>query len=178
MNNVDVTGDNLGVFINCEPHPCDEWMAFACWYSILKNLPDAKVAVGYTLGKATMNLFTWTYKYKVRLAAHTSSNIDLIAKNVFKSEKISNMLVVKPWTMAVRVYNEQSMGPIDVKNSEIATFVSYENGCAGFITPECINKVMAPFSHAVKRFANIDMTANEKKVLELWERADALYKSL
>ena len=51
------TGVNLNILISCDNswHHC--WMSYATWYSIYKNLPDAKVALSVPRG--TVNYFHW-----------------------------------------------------------------------------------------------------------------------
>ena len=148
-------------------------MAFACWYSIHKNLPDAKVAVIYNRLHAEWDAFKWTNPCGVELLAYSDKNGVLPKIEVFKNVDITK--TVSPNTMAVRTYDETNLGPVDVSSEMATTFVTYEERCGQFITSEWINSVGHPFRNAFKRFGKNDPTVNEQKVFELWEKAGLLF---
>lgn len=65
-NPISFTGNGLNVAIVADYSFVDEWMSFACWYSIHRNLPDANVTLA--LAKPTMPqkyYYRWTAKAKV-----------------------------------------------------------------------------------------------------------------
>ena len=169
------TGDRLGIVINCHPHLSDNWASFAAWYSFHKNLPDAKVAVAYNRLNATYDVFKWAYACKVTILtySHKDPNDVLPAMQVFNGMDL--VKIISSHTMAVRTYNSDNLGPVDVRSENAATLVSYEDGCGRFITSEWINSVGHPFHNARRRFGNVDPTVNELKVLELWEKAGSLF---
>ena len=140
-------------------------MAFASWYSINKNLPDAKVVIASPRREyeRTWLLFNWTYRLRVPLLFYTES----ITREA--------NLVIPCTVMALRTYDTEHPGPVDVKSQEFATFVDYQEGCGRFIPSQWINRVAAPFRKAVKRLGTEDMTVNELKVLQMWEKLYILY---
>jgi hypothetical protein len=80
--------------------------------------------------------------------------------------------------MAVREYDENSLGPVDVKSNELCTFVDYSNGCGKFVTSAWIDKDGVPFKDALSRFSIVDMSVNESKLLEIWKNAYGIYRNL
>jgi hypothetical protein len=147
-------------------------MAFASWYSIHKNLPDAEVTVSPMRGDPKYDLFHWTRKCKVPL-------IYYVGPNVVPFGEIHQGLVVVPvYAMAVRAFDSGNLGPSNVRSMESSTFVSYENGCGKFNTAEWIHKIRAPFRSARRKFGRISCSVNEVKVLDLWERMHRLFTSI
>jgi len=56
-------GDRLNILITCDFSLHDDWMAFASWYSIYKNLPDANVTIFCARGlKDHFHSFQWPYR--------------------------------------------------------------------------------------------------------------------
>jgi hypothetical protein len=147
-------------------------MSFACWYSIDKNLPDAKIVVAYKRAEPKWDLFHWTRKCKIQLMAYVQEP----AWDVFGGQ--FSIVVLPPHSLAIRSYNQKNVGPTDVKDNAFSTFVSYPNACGGFNTARWIDKLGAPFYKAVRRFGTSDCTADEIKVLELWERMCPLFSSM
>lgn len=169
---VSSTGDGLYVFINCDYLPGHNWMSFACWYSINRNLPDAKVAVAYKRAEPRWDLFHWTHKCKVRLMAYAHEPVwDVFGGQI-------TVKAVRPYTMAVRAYNKDNVGPNEAKEDAYSTFVSYFEGCGRFNVDAWINKLGAPFMGALRKFRTLECTADEIKVLELWERMFPLFSSV
>lgn len=61
------SGENLEILIVCDYSLQNDWQTFALWYSIYKNLPDAKVSVLCSrnfIGKEAC--FCWPYKANIR----------------------------------------------------------------------------------------------------------------
>ena len=172
MREISSAGDGLLVFINCDYLPGHHWMSFSCWYSINKNLPDARVIVAYKRGQAKYDLFHWTRKCKVRLSGYTYEPVWEVFGGQFK------VVVLPPHAMAARSYDKESVGPVDVKEEELCTFVTYSNGCGRFNTSDWINRLGAPFFGASRKFRTSDCTVNELRVLELWDRMYSLFSSM
>lgn len=153
----------MKIVISCDETKCHDWMAFAAWYSINKNLPDAEVTLVVNRGPTVY--FNWANKCQV----------PIIRKN--KATKlVCNDLVLPPYIAAVR--NEEEIGPISSKSNNYATIVNYEEGCGSFVTSDWINRNDVPFRKAMKRFTTETMTVNEVAILSLWDRLDSVYKFL
>jgi len=156
----------LNVIINCEEKVHHDWMAFASWYSIVKNLPDAQVQIYCKrTGNSLRQLFGWTYRYKVPLIKYHSINLP------------ENSFQISPEIMAVSIYNKDALGPITTKSNENSTFVSYLEGCGKFVLSEWINSIRSPFEVVGKLYTD-NLTVNELKVLKLWEKCYSTYAFL
>lgn len=166
MLDVSTTGNGLNIIIKCEYIPHHDWMTFASWYSIYKNLPDAEVKLVCHRIPSTHQLFHWPDKCSV--------------KHIFWGGTIEdypvpeNSLVITPEVMAVSHYDVNKLGPIDVKSEENFTFVSYFNGCGKFVMNEWINKTYNPFGVTDRLFTD-DISLNEYRVLKMWEKAKTLH---
>lgn len=155
------SGNGLKIIMQCNYTPHDNWLAFASWFSINQNLPDAKLIIFYKKEIFSQHFFTWINRCKIDFCHTISENLD-------------GYFLIQSSDFAVR--NKQDLlGPIDAKLDKPSTFVSCLNGCGKFVMSDWLNKSEAPFRDAFKRFAVEGMTTNESKVIQLWERADRLF---
>lgn len=154
-------GKGLNILIKAKYTKRHDWQAFASWYSIFKNLPDAKVKVCCELpADPEYQLFNWPARCKVDFSFHY--------------KKDDHYLEINPNIMAVYQYDENNLGPIDAKINEQCTFVDYSKGC-GLFTLEKF-KDYCPFELAMKLFSN-DMSLNEYRILKIWDKANKTYIS-
>ncbi len=69
--NITSNGDRLNILITCDYSIHDDWMSFASWYSVYKNLPDAKSALlcarDLKDGYASYN---WPYRCDISFFQH------------------------------------------------------------------------------------------------------------
>jgi hypothetical protein len=158
---IDPYGDGLEITIKCKYTSQQDWMSFASWYSINKNLPDAKVFLFCEKeGVPKRQYFFWPKKCGIELVKQ------------FKG------LVINADVMAVRTYNAKKLGPIDCRKNDVVTFVSYLNGCGSFVLSEGIDNGKHLFPKSVKKFLTDDMSVNELKILKIWEQLADLYLAL
>ena len=201
------TGQGVAVVISCECTPHHNWMSFACWVSLNKNLPDAKVAVVATRGLGG-NFFLWTKGCKVPFCYH--SPLDGPRKSwhaqVAMSLGVAHLpiFVIEPHVLAIREFgqsftdNSTSPGgdvwllkdgtsqPVAIdetlcrpaRGDDFTTFVSYAEGWGKFVTADCINKGDYPFRRAERFHSGDVMTLNEAKILDLWKRMDRLFTAV
>ena len=119
------TGENLSVLITTETGR--DWQTFATWYSIYKNLPNAKVAIVCTRNNETpFQYFQWTKKIKIPVIRHNlfdkndpiASRLDSIDKAI--SQKIINgpILVIRDLIMAIDVLDTELVEKMNC-NSQI-----------------------------------------------------------
>jgi hypothetical protein len=174
------TGDGLNVLITCEQTPAHDWMAFAAWYSFTKYVPDAvtKIICRRQLGH---ELFSWPQKTKTTFRSYsTNLNSPLeIAKGLGLYQSDEQVFVIEPWTMAVceldHEYEFSELHVEDAKSEKTSPFVSYFNGCCKFVFGEWINRTSGnPFSICGK-LQTIDLTLNERRVLDMWDRCHRTY---
>lgn len=65
------TGDNLKFIISCDYCPHHDWMTFATWYSIYKNIPDAECMVLCSRAfPCDRILFNWPFRCNIRFFQH------------------------------------------------------------------------------------------------------------
>jgi len=170
---IDHTGTNLGIIIDCDYGVGHHWMAFASWYSIYKNLPDAQMIVRPKRGMSKLLIFNWTYKCGVP-CIFFSPNLDF-SKLFFNVEDV---ITLPCSVMAVRNFNEFGiLGPLSTKSEELPTFVDYSDGCGSFVLSSWINRADGPFA-LTEQFVNGDLTSNEMKVLKLWEKMFPTFKEV
>ena len=158
-------GKGLKVIISAKSCPSHDWMSFASWYSIQINLPDAEIVLFCERGEV---VFRWPYKIGLKTVYYTK--YPLYPAN-------TTFIEISPSVMAVRPFIIDNIGPVDAKSNQIATFVDYSNGCGKFVFQESINTLASPFCGA-KRFASMDMSVNEVKILKLWEDCNKTYEAL
>ncbi len=163
------TGSGLKIIINCEYKTHHNWMSFASWYSISKNLPDAEVFVECNRGLSKLQLFDWAFKCKVPFKQ---------VSNKFEDNFIieGNVLKIAPSIMAVSNYQ----GKLDLaiaKSNDEAVFVDYSSGCGGFSLLEWENKAKNPFDLINFLFSE-EMLLNEYRILKLWKKCSSVYSVL
>jgi len=160
------TGNGLNILIECEYKPIENWMSFISWYSIIKNLPDAEVFVVCKRGIGSNQFYMWPRRAKVKFFMYNEIH------------PFQNVFTIKPNIAALRTYDEQLIGPADVRSDVLATFVDYSKGCGKFVVAEWINRAVGPFQEAVKKFSTNEMSANEIKLLNLWQQSYGIYSVL
>ena len=167
---VDSIGNGLEILIKSEYTPFNGWMALSSWYSISKNLPDAKVVVACKRKSLSAYCFGWAYKLKVKMVFYN----DVIDWKPTEEKFIK----ISDRTLAIRTYDENDLGPVDVKSDQLSTFVEITEGCGNFVASEWIHRNRGPFQNAVDNFSTLDMSANESKVLRLWQQLYVIYSTL
>jgi hypothetical protein len=160
-------GENLAIIVACKYLRCHNWMAFASYYSISKNLPDAQVFI--TIARTNnLGTFIWPGKFGIKTINHNDGETPEI-----KTDK--EIISISPSVMAIRPYNKELLGPTEAKSEKLTTFIDYSTGCGSFVMSEWINMLKSPFSRATKRFMTDSCTSNEIAVLKIWERISKLF---
>jgi hypothetical protein len=163
---VSSTGKNFSVIISCLNTPYHHQMAFASWYSFAKNLPDANVEIAVRRSEDKVQLFSWARKVGVKFYFH---NYELNSRDG---------IIVLPTVMAIRAFDEKFLGPVSVKAVLQTTLVDCAEGCGKFVEQIGIDTKSSFLHRATKRYLMENMTANELRVLKLWEKAAFLYQAL
>ena len=161
-------GKGLRLIINTESIPKHDWMSYASWYSINKNLPDAEVLLLCRRGEM---VFGWPYKCGVKVVYYTKEPVIL-----YDEEHLN--IHISPTFMAVRSFMSLTeLGPIDAKSDQVATFVDYSKGCGKFVFNEGIDMAVNPFG-ITKKLTDVACSLNEVKILKLWEDCEKTYNML
>lgn len=183
------TGDGLNILIACDYLPHHNWMSFLCWYSITKNLPEAKVYLASHRRLMKYKLFDWTRKCNVSFILHkeTDSQGQIEASLNYGISK--PLLVIPPDSICVRDFDESGFSPetlseviklddallCDCKEERSCAFVTYSNGWGKFVTSSWINKTSCPFLFGVK-YGQGNLTINEVRIGRLWSAATPLFQ--
>lgn len=179
MSEITKTGEGLAIVVDSSYSQHHDWMSLASWYSIRKNLPDAKVAVAVTRGLHGSELFQWPWRFGVDFFQHSNKlNPMEVAKKRGLFEDTVMQMQFEPDVMAVRAFDPEWIGPYSVKEDCFATFVTYREGCGAFVPSKWINRKEHPFVGATQAFAKGDLTVNEKRVFEIWEKLGLLTSAL
>lgn len=139
-------GKNLSVVIVTEIGK--DWQAFASWYSIFKNLPDADVSiVSFRNGETPFQMFQWTKRLKIPLA-HAQTNFEegpivrlLEAAKVVEKRKWtgSAVLVIPHLTMSLKTLDSKL---IESFNCEKSIFGSNAIFLKNYNVNEILNDVL------------------------------------
>jgi hypothetical protein len=107
-------GNNLSVLITTQTGR--DWEAFATWYSIYKNLPNAKIAIVCARNKETpFQYFQWTKRINVPMLRYSifdennpiASKLDAIGKAVSQQFVEGPILIIKDLIMAIDVLDNK-----------------------------------------------------------------------
>lgn len=169
MNFVTPTGENLLLIIKCEYLPHNDWMSFFTWYSIQKNLPDAKVLILCKRNVYKQSLFNWTYKYKVPIF-QISSNFNDYSK--IGADDSFHKIELTCEQAAINTFDEKNLGLDEEK--EFCTFFNYFNKCGSFKGQNWVDSLNSPFKKH-NEFITDDISLNEFKILKLWKDCYKLF---
>jgi len=172
------TGEGLDILMRCQASFLQNWMTFASWYSIQKNLPDANVVIACERSVQETEFFHWTGRCKVKFFQFQK---DLSPISIASNRKLirdDKPLEIEPHVMAAREYDYLEVGPDDVRSNTSSTFIFYNEGCGKFVVSEWIDRLDNPFNSAIKRFGTSSMSINEIAVLKMWEQMNVIYSAL
>jgi len=192
---IDLFGDNLTIFIQCENELLNHWLAYASWYSLNINLPHAQVKLLVKRTKDTSLYFDWAARRNINCYRYIEGS----ARGIIDCNKHADRpyLIIPPSVMAVKEFDKAWLDILNGKSnliiengiefyvnsednkvskndslccgvatSSVATFVRYDD-FNDFVCREWINK-KGPFTKKVRT-----KTINEQKVIDLWNRAQA-----
>lgn len=190
-------GDNLAILIKCDHYPHHDWMSFLCWYSISKNLPEAKVVVACSRGGGmNFDIFNWPRRCGVHFAYH-NPNLDTV-KFALENEKFeidTPLLALEPPTVCLRDFEEAQFDSSVLVQNEVfqakdvsglvsetkaenpSVFTDYSDGWGKFVTSSWINKASTPLVTGLS-FVKAPMSVNESRLGKLWDRASLMYQGV
>jgi hypothetical protein len=187
MREINQYGDGLTVLITSSNKPGCDWMCFTSWYSVRQSLPDARVVVACERGNYEM--LKWCPRQKVPYFFHsTSQDPRLIALE--RSLAREPILIMSPETTVHEPLSEDLMSHVkehgtvwidawclDAKSPDISAFCTIREGCGSFVPSRWIDMGGNPLGYA-GRFLKGELTANERRVFTLWQKAAPLYDSI
>lgn len=128
-------GLNLDIVILTETG--QDWQAFATWYSIWKNLPEAKIQIVCRRNQqAPFQYFQWVHRMKVSLAhiAADAPTEPLYLVHTLEEHKLrssNNILLVDCCTLCVDVFDNRTLSILNDPSYDILqnqnTFFSHLN---------------------------------------------------
>jgi hypothetical protein len=188
------TGEGLNILIACDYVPHHAWMSFLCWYSITKNLPDAKITVACHRRLMKHRLYDWTRQCKVPFVLHKADADQAQVALELKNASLP-LLVVPPDTVCVRDFEESGFSPnviseekvyrledvggllCDCKEEKPCPFVRYTEGWGKFVTASWIHRLDCPFV-SDRRYIYGSMTANELRIGKFWSAVTHLFQTV
>jgi hypothetical protein len=207
IDNAISTGDGVSVLICCDYTPQHHWMSFAAWYSVYQNMPDAEVGILCNRTEMGRKCFHWTPRCNVKFDLHKPlpSWMDQIKYALSSGFLKPPIIALKPHVMAVKPFSDEwreyfsinihasdlvivntdsfitDFVPLDIclkaKDETPATFVTYQEGWGKFVAAKWIDKAACPFLKT-SFFKKGELTINEKKIGELWERMGRIYQAV
>ncbi len=177
-------GRGLTVLVTCEATGADNFLAFSAWYSLTKNLPDAKVVLACRRPRVpVMDVFPWAYRVGVPFFYHSKSDAtENMGGPVFVIP--ADTVCLEPLGGAVLDAVNSGERVVDggvfclpAKNQDPVTFCSLRGGCGTFVPSEWIDKGGHPFRRA-DLYGKGDLTVNEKRVFSVWKKLCPLYDNI
>ena len=195
---ISTVGNGLSIIISCDYTPHHDWMAFLCWYSMKKNLPDANIMVSCRRNISGCDILSWTRRCNLPLLFHKCQNAQDETEHILlnKKSKIAlPVLHVPADFICLRDFDEGNFDRSsfdalkiifandtpelvsDCKQENHTVFVDYKNGWGKFVTSSWINKFSTPLD-TVSSYVKHGMTVNETRLGHLWESAARIYQSV
>lgn len=189
------TGDGLGLIISCDYVPEHDWMAFLCWYSISKNLPDAKVHVGCNRKVMQCDILRWVRRCGLPFYLHRDMPAGEERAAVKGKEALNgHLLTVHPRYVCLRDFDEAQVDADEVvvgdgcledipclhspsRDQNPTVFVDCSDGWGKFVPSAWINKSGIPLITGVD-FSAPGMGVNEARLAKLWGPASELYQNI
>lgn len=194
------TGTDLKVRICTRPTHYHHWMAFACYSSIARYLPDARVELAVS-GRANF-FYEWARRFKIPIVQKQESPVreqatgvclPIVPHNTFGVLAISpECIAVRPFDVTLRsVVNEAGTaclfrgGDVIVSDavcsparSEFAApFADVSEGVGGFDRAKWLGKTGC-FLVDVDLFSCEDMTSTEWSVIREWKKTAVVMATL
>jgi hypothetical protein len=187
-------GGGLSIIISCEYVVHHDWMSFLSFWSIRKNLPDAKLTIACRRGVSS-DIFSWTRRCSVPIIYHKLDSNQEIKDFLLSNprSKVENpVLIVLPEFIFLRDFDEADFDTSVLEHKfdykEIPNLVSniktqnptvccdYSDGWGNFVTSEWINKASIPL-YGID-YSKQAMSVNEGRLARLWESATTIYQSI
>lgn len=203
-----VTGAGLTALILCDYVTHHNWMAYLCWYSLTKNLPDAQIVVLCNRNLMTHRLFDWCRLCKVNFRLHKICDQDQRIALAISLGVTTPILALQPDVIAARSLADgnisldflqntpKAVSPkVTLVNDLSAVAVDFPDACCEakeekittFVSySEGWGKfVTSSWINKVScpfspenRYAHGSLTVNELKLAKLWSASAPLYQTI
>ena len=162
------TGKNLSILICSDYKFVFNWMSFAAWYSIKRNLPHSEIAVTCARDFSNVQLYNWAYRSGVKFFLHKNVNKQLPYLNkiygvyiALKEELIKPpFLVIDADMMAVRNLSNYCL---DILNKSV--FATNKNGTVWYFNNNCLEKIV----DTINKISESDLSNNNLDLINLNE---------
>ena len=160
-----------------------EWMAFACWYSIHRNLPENKVAVVFPRS-SKHHQYTWLNKCHVPYLTYPTDATPEQAVNTLIENKVisSSVIVIQDHHMIIRDIEDNVDSIVTCETLPFYANCDSENGCivdytkcGKFILDEWLEKEQKHPFYNTSQFMARNRTVNEQRVFQLWKQMGATF---
>lgn len=178
-------GRGLTVLISCEATGADNFLAFASWYSLTKNLPDAQIVIACRRPlHPSMDVFPWVYRLQVPFFYHQKDCPDIKVGD-------SPILMIPADTMCLQPLDDDLLMRLSrsdlivdghdlclpAKTFDPVVFCSLRDGCGLFVPSKWLHKGGHPFRRT-DLYEKGTLTLNEKRVFSLWKKLCPLYDTI
>ncbi len=178
---------NFSIVISTQQSSHNEWMAFACWYSIHYNLPNNKVAVAFPRS-FKHHQFTWLNKCHVPYIAYPSdATLEQAVDTLILNYIISTpLIIIKDNQMVIREIKDSIEGITLAENLKSFALCSSENSASIVDYTECSKfsiedwkktEQKHPF-YKTSQLVDIKRTVNEQRVFKLWKQMGTTFDFL
>lgn len=146
----------------------NDWMLFALWYSMQKNLPDAELIIKCkSPKKMDRQYFSWCKKCNVAFGFGEEAEGILVPPDIIMIRELPEGTKANDINSICSNCTDEAFTP----------FVSYGKGFGNFVTADWINTMECPFSWA-DRFMTALASANEVRILKLWKQLSPIYANV
>ncbi len=167
----------------------DNFMSFACWYSLHKNLPDANILLACERPEEMkMDLFQWVYRLQIPFFYYQKT--DPITQAIQTDKATYPILTLPCDTICLDTLDHTIIDKINdnkiivgeelclsAKNPETAVFCSLKEGVGAFVPSRWIYRGSHPFKNA-DMFSKGDLTMNERRIFQLWKKLGRIFDTL
>lgn len=178
---------DASIVITTQQSNHNEWMAFASWYSVHRNLPDCTVAVVFPRS-FKHHQFTWLNKCHVPYLAYPAEAtaeqaIETLLENRVISEPV---IVLKDHHMVIGEMEDKVEGIVAAESlscyancasDKLAHFVDYQN-CGKFMMEEWLQTEQRHPFYRTAQLMGRQRTLNEQRVFQLWRQMGTTFDFL
>jgi len=170
---VDELGLGITVVAEADYTFLDEWQAFACWFSVKRNMPDASFCVELSKGRrrGDKQLYQWARRAGATVVSRHQDRVPTIRVPCHSA-------LIRPYEPEMVEGMRGCVRPL-VKEARSEGWYYWVDAseCGLFRRSEWLDRADCPL-YMADRFATPDLTVSEEKVLRLWGQASSLFVAI